>query len=88
MISANVNLTDIIIEVDDGSALSAQTYIYIDQEEMYIEAISGNKLTVRRAQDNTTVQNHVLGAQVKTITDADDKLIEVGDDFGFDGSVF
>ena len=87
LISANVNLTDIIIEVDDGSALSAQTYIYIDQEEMYIEAISGNKLTVRRAQDNTTVQNHVLGAQVKTITDADDNLIEVGDDFGFDGSV-
>ena len=88
LISANVNLTDIIVEVDDGSALSAQTYIYIDQEEMYIEAISGNKLTVRRAQDNTTVQNHVLGAQVKTITDADDNLIEVGDDFGFDGSVF
>ena len=55
---------------------------------MYIEAITGNKLTVRRAQDNTTVQNHVLGAQVKTITDADDNLIEVGDDFGFDGSVF
>ena len=88
LLSANVNLTDTIIEVDDGTAVSAQTYIYIDQEEIYIEAVSSNKLTVRRAQDNTTVQNHVLGAQVKTITDADDNLIEVGDDFGFDGSTF
>jgi len=88
LLSANVNLTDTIIEVDDGTAVSAQTYIYIDQEELYIEAVSSNKLTVRRAQDNTTVQNHVLGAQVKTITDADDNLIEVGDDFGFDGSTF
>ena len=88
LLSANVNLTDTIIEVDDGTKVSAQTYIYIDQEELYIEAVSTNKLTVRRAQDNTTVQNHVLGAQVKTITDADDNLIEVGDDFGFDGSTF
>ena len=54
------------------------------------EAYGGCRLTLKsiRAQDNTTVQNHVLGAQVKTITDADDNLIEVGDDFGFDGSVF
>ena len=88
LLSANVNLTDTIIEVDDGTKVSAQTYIYIDQEELYIEAVSTNKLTVRRAQDNTTVQNHVLGAQVKTITDADDNLIEGGDDFGFDGSTF
>ena len=87
LLAANVNLTDQVIEVDDGTTLTKNTYIYIDQEEMYIEAITSNKLNVRRAQDNSTLANHVLGAQVKTITAADATYIEVGDDFGFDGTV-
>jgi len=87
LLAANVNLTDQVIEVDDGTKVTADTYIYIDQEEMYIEAITSNKLNVRRAQDNSTLANHVLGAQVKTITAADATYIEVGDDFGFDGTV-
>ena len=87
LLAANVNLTDQVIEVDDGTKVTADTYIYIDQEEMYIEAITSNKLNVRRAQDNSTLANHVLGAQVKTITAADATYIEVGDDFGFDGTL-
>ena len=87
-LAENVNLVDTIIEVANGSAVTAQTYIYIGQEEMYVEAIAGNKLTVRRAEDNTTPQNHVLGAAVNSITSADNDLIEFGDDFGFNGTVF
>ena len=30
---------------------------------MLVDSVTGNKLTVKRAQDNTTVQNHVKGAQ-------------------------
>jgi len=91
LVAANINLTDNIIEVDDGSTISASTngnltYIYIDQEEMYVQAVTGNKLTVKRGQDGTAVANHVKGAQVKTLNAADAALIEVGDDFGFDGS--
>ena len=37
------------------------TYIQIGKEEMYIEKVSGNKLTVKRGQDKTTVSEHVLG---------------------------
>ena len=55
---------------------------------MLVDSVTGNKLTVKRAQDNTTVQNHVKGAQILGInyTDAkeDNALIEFGDDFGFD----
>ena len=87
-LAQNVNLVETVIEVADGSAVTAQTYIYIGQEEMYVESIAGNKLTVRRAEDNTTPQNHVLGAAVNSITSADNDLIEFGDDFGFNGSVF
>ena len=79
-----------MIEVDDGTKIEAEKYIYVGQEEMYVESVVGNKITVKRAQDNSTVQNHVKGAQVKGInypgTD-DNALIQFGDDFGFDGSI-
>ena len=58
----------------------------IDDEELYIQSITGNKLKVRRGEDNTTAAAHVKGADIKKITASDNALIEMGDDFGFDGS--
>lgn len=87
-LAENINLVDTVLEVANGNAITAKTYIYIGQEEMYVESVTGNKITVKRAQDNTVAQNHVLGADVNSITTADDNLIEFGDDFGFNGSVF
>ncbi len=83
------NITDsiAIVNVNDASSISAETYIYIDQEEMYVESKSGNSLTVRRGQDNTTAVEHVLGAAVEVINSADDDAIEFGDDFGFSGTL-
>ena len=65
---------------------------------MFVEGVSGNKLTVKRNQDSTTPQNHVLGAKVLGINYSDvstgigtigedSNLIQFGDDFGFDGTV-
>ena len=91
LIAANVNLTDTIIEVDDGTKVEENKYIYVGTEEMYVDSVTGNKLTVKRSQDNTTPQNHVKGAQVLGINypgDDDNALIEFGDNFGFDGDVF
>ena len=84
----DIDLTEKVIEVADASQLSAATYIQIDKEEMYIEKVSGNKLTVKRGQDKSTVSEHVLGTGVATITSNDANFIEVGDDFGFDGTIF
>jgi len=90
LLAENVDLLETVIEVDDGTKIEAEKYIYVGQEEMYVESVTGNKMTVKRAQDNSTVQNHVKGAQVKGInypgTD-DNALIQFGDDFGFDGSI-
>jgi len=72
--------------VDDASVFTASTYITIDDEEMYIKSISGNKITVDRGRDNTTATTHVKGAAIGKITAADDALIPEGDDFGFSGS--
>ena len=87
-LSQDVQLGDGDIEVNDGTKLTKGTYIYIGQEEMYVEKILGNTIRVKRGQDNTVAQTHVGGSAVYSITEADDKLIEFGDDFGFNGNVF
>ena len=86
-LSENVDLTETVITVDNAAALTVNTNIYVGQENIYIDKIDGNNLTVKRGQYNTAPQEHVLGAKVYEITSADADLIEVGDDFGFDGSV-
>jgi len=81
----DVDATETIITVADASSITKDTYIYIDNEEIYVESIQNNDLTVRRAQDGSTAAIHVLGTGVKNITAADNELIEFGDNFGFDG---
>ena len=87
-VSEDIDELQKVFTVADASQLSAATYIQVGKEEMYIEKVSGNKLTVKRGQDTSSAAEHVLGAGVATITAADAAFIEVGDDFGFDGSVF
>jgi len=55
---------------------------------MFVDKINGNKLTVKRGQDKTTAANHVLGADVLGIESSDANFIDIGDNFGFDGSTF
>ena len=85
-LTENIDDSIAIVKVNSVSSISAENYIYIDQEEMYVESIDGTTLTVRRAQDNTTAADHVNGAEVKVIGTTDNNDIEFGDDFGFDGT--
>ena len=87
-ISQNLDLAETVFTVDDPDALTAGTYIYIGQEEMFVEKILNGKVIVKRAQDNSVPQQHVLGSKVYSITEADDELIQFGDDFGFNGTTF
>lgn len=86
-LSKDISLSDIMIEVADASNIPENTYIYVDEEEMYVDSKSGNVLTVVRGSDETVAAPHVLGTSVKKITTSDNDLIEVGDDFGFSGSI-
>ena len=88
LLSENVDMVETIIDVDDGTKIPEKSYIYIGQEEMYVENVTGNKLVVKRAQDKSPLQNHLLGEKVYTITQADNEQVEVGDNFGFDGNLF
>ena len=86
-LSSDISSTDTLIEVVSSSGISVGSYITIDNEEIKVSSISGNKLTVTRGVDSTTASSHVLGSAVKLITAADNLLIEFGDDFGFSGSL-
>ena len=82
----DISIEDRTFEVTDGTQLVEDGYIIIDNESMKVEKITGNEIKVWRGQDGTTAATHVGGAGIGTITSADNDLIEVGDDFGFDGS--
>ena len=66
--------------------LPQNTYVEIDGESVYITDVTDESIKVKRGQDNTTATKHLRGEPVKSITDADDALIEAGDDFGFSGT--
>ena len=82
----DISLANTEVTVNDASTIADNTYIIIDNESLYVDSQSGNVLTVRRGQDGTTAAAHVAGAVIGLVTAADNALIEIGDDFGFDGS--
>jgi hypothetical protein len=87
-ISKDITTDTVLLEVNDSSSISINTYLDLEGEELFVTAKSGNILTVERGKDNTTITSHLAGAEVKSITSADNELIETGDDFGFSGSTF
>ena len=78
-----------MIQVVDGTQVTAEKWVQIGDEEVYVKTVTGNKLTVKRGQDGTTATAHLKGAEVmgidKTGTE-DSVLVEEGDDFGFSGT--
>ena len=87
-LSEDILLSTTSITVDDASGITANTYFEIDGESVYIKKVTGNKITIDRARDNTIAKDHVKGSALKSITQADNDLIEIGDNFGFDGNTF
>lgn len=85
-ISEDFKIDDSVLSVDDASSISENSYITINTETLYVKSKDGNNLTVERGRYGTPISVHVLGSAVKEISSADNLLIEVGDNFGFDDS--
>ena len=88
-ISEDIDASQKTINVADGTAITVNKFIDVDGEEMKVTKITGNKLNVKRGQDSTIAKTHVRGTGVKGIdytAREDSDIIELGDDFGFDGS--
>jgi hypothetical protein len=86
-LSKDIATTDVLIEVNNAASINSNTYLDLEGEEIYVKSISGNVLTVERGKDNTLITSHLSGAEVKSITTADNELVEAGDNFGFSGTV-
>lgn len=86
-LATDISSTDTAITVNNAGSISVDTYLDLGGEEIYVKSKSGNVLTVERGKDNTTITSHLLGTEIKSITSADNLLVEEGDDFGFSGSV-
>ena len=61
--------------------------ITIDNETIKVISKDGNILNVIRGYYNTDSSNHVLGSAIKLITNQDNTLINLEDDFGFNGEI-
>ena len=88
-LSEDIEANQETINVADGTAITVNKFIDVEGEEMKVTKITGNKLNVKRGQDSTISKSHVRGTGVKGIDYSpreDSNLIELGDDFGFDGS--
>jgi hypothetical protein len=83
LVSEDIGLEDNAINVSNASSISVNSYITIGDETLQVTKKSGNTLNVVRGAYGTPISIHVSGTDVKLITDADNDLIEFGDDFGF-----
>ena len=79
----DITATDTIIKLDDVSTITENTYVDLDGEEVFVTEILTDSIKVKRGQDNTDATVHLRGAPIKSIANADDSLIQDGDDFGF-----
>ena len=88
-VSEDIDASQETINVADGTKITVNKFIDVEGEEMKVTKITGNKLNVKRGQDSTIAKAHVRGTGVKGIdytAREDSNIIELGDDFGFDGS--
>ena len=88
-LTEDIGITEVVIPLEDVSGLSIEKYYDLGGEELYVTKIDEGtkKITVERGKDGTGIISHLRGDPVKGITVADNDLIPLGDDFGFDGTI-
>jgi hypothetical protein len=87
-LTQDVDVSQTLISVNNASNITADTYIDVEGEEMYVKSVSQNTIKVDRGRDGTIITMHLAGTPIKSITSQDNQLIEQGDDFGFTGITF
>jgi len=85
-ITEDLNISEILISVNDTSAISIGNRIIIDTEIMKVTAKTSNTISVIRGHSGTIAKIHIPGSIIKVLSTADNQLIVPGDDFGFSES--
>lgn len=87
-VSQDISTNITSFTVSNASLLEVDTYIQINDENMYIKSIDGNQIEVLRGQDGTVISEHQEGDFVNAITQEDNDLIQPGDIFDFNEETF
>ncbi|MDA0282968.1 MAG: right-handed parallel beta-helix repeat-containing protein, partial [Planctomycetota bacterium] len=69
-LAAALSSTATTLQVIDGRAFQAQQVILIDKEQLVVQAVNGNTLTVVRGERGTLPLSHSAGARVRSVTSA------------------
>jgi len=83
-LAENVSNDEVEITLASASGIAKNNIITVSNESMLVESVDGNEVKVVRGYANTTITNHVSGTGVQLVVEADNALIEPGDEFGFD----
>ena len=84
ILTFNIGKNEVRITVNDSTNFNVGDRIVIDSEVMKVESKpDATTLAVKRGFSSTIKAEHLENAKVNKLTTADDNLIEVGDDFGF-----
>ena len=80
----DLTTTETRITVNDTAFLSPKDRIVIDSEIMSIVSVEDSStIIVKRGFDSSISAEHISSTVINKLTTADDALIELGDDFGF-----
>lgn len=85
-ITNDILISDTNITVNDSSNIPEKSYITLDGETLFVQSKNSSTIRVQRGVYGTPITNHVAGTALKLITTADNNLINLGDDFGFNVS--
>lgn len=81
--------TETRISISNSGGLSVNTRIIIGSEIMkVIEIIDGTTIAVKRGYDGSTSTTHLENTSIDILTAADDALVDVDDDFGFNENLY
>lgn len=81
--------TETRVTINTSSGLSINDRVIINSEIMKIEEIADSTtIIVRRGYDGTTPTTHLENTTINLLTPADDNLIDVDDDFGFNENLY
>ena len=84
VLSEPLTKTETRISVNTSSGLAVDNRIIINNEIMKVtEIVDGTTITVKRGYDGSTVTTHLENTSIDVLTQADDNLIDIDDDFGF-----
>jgi len=84
IINEDLTTSETRITLNNVIGLSANDRIVADSEIMKVTSIEdATTIIVKRGFDSSIAAEHITGVKINKLTTADDALIEVGDDFGF-----